>query len=194
MAKAINRITGQPVEDVIKSIELMRKEYFTHLAEGKTEEQALYIVETKMYQYGITATKLASITMTSVSAASTMSTAVASGAMASPVAWAFAGFIFAAQTGTDHQKVKKGEMTKDQFNQNLKVNAVKMGGGVLGSSGGALAGFLIGTAICPGVGTLIGTFAGAVSGGIAGNKIAQAMLEEIEGVIKNTNGRRDQIR
>ena len=89
--------------------------------------------------------------------------------MASPVAWAFAGLLFAAQTTCDHRKVKQGKMTSDEFDQRLKKNAVGAGCGILGSSGGAATGFLIGSAIMPGIGTAIGTFTGAVLGGIIGS-------------------------
>lgn len=67
------------------------------IKEGKSEEEALHICETKVYKNGVMATKIASITGRSLAAAgSTGSMAVAGGAMASPVAWAFAGLLFAA--------------------------------------------------------------------------------------------------
>ena len=76
----------------------LRENYFRLIAEGKTEEEALHICETKVYKNGVVATKIAAITRRSVASAtaSTAGMAVAGGAMASPVAWAFAGLLFAA--------------------------------------------------------------------------------------------------
>jgi hypothetical protein len=73
----------------------------------------MYIVETKVYKMGLTATKLAAVGSRSVSAAASMSGSIAGGALCSPVAWAFAGLVFTAQTATDHKKVKDGKMTND---------------------------------------------------------------------------------
>lgn len=74
----------------------LRENYFKLIAEGKTEEEALHICETGIYKNGVVATKIAAITGRSLGAASNASMAMAGGAMVSPVAWAFAGLVFAA--------------------------------------------------------------------------------------------------
>ena len=120
----------------------------------------------------------------SVSAASASGTvATAGGALFSPIAWAFVGVCFTAQATCDYRLMKQNKMTKEQFKQNMKVNAIKAGGGLVGSSAGAATGFLIGTAICPGVGSAIGTFGGAIAGGIFGGKLAKKSVGKIDDIV-----------
>lgn len=88
--------------------------------------------------------------------------------LTSTVQWATAGFVVLAKSGLDYRKYKKGELTKDQFNKNVKKYSMMGAGSVVGSIGGMAAGFAVGSLIFPGVGSIIGAVTGAISGGIAG--------------------------
>jgi outer membrane lipoprotein SlyB len=92
----------------------------------------------------------------------------------------FQSVVFVAKTGIDYRKMKKGEISKDQFKRDTKIGFVAVGGGVAGATGGAAAGFAIGTAMFPGVGSAIGGFIGSIVGGVAGNVVSTKIYEEVE--------------
>lgn len=111
ISESLSKLTKQDFKVVKEQLINLRDFYFKLRKEGKTEDEALYIVESKVYKNGVMATQIAAITGRSLVAASTSSIAVAGGAFASPVAWVFAGVIFTAQTIADNRKVKKGLMS-----------------------------------------------------------------------------------
>ncbi len=193
ISESVSKLTKQDIKVVKEQMKNLRNYYFQLRKEGKTEDEAIYIVESKVYKNGVIATQMAAITGRSLVAASTSSVAVAGGAFVSPIAWVFAGVIFMAHTVSDNRKVKKGLMSKEEFRKRMKRNAVGIGSGVLGSSGGAAAGFLIGSAICPGVGSAVGCIAGAITGGILGKKLAGKMLDKLDDRVTATNARRAEI-
>ena len=169
----------------------LRETYFKAIAEGKTDEEALYIVETKVFKNGVLATKVLAITGRSVASATILQ---AGGAMFSPLAWGFASMVLVAETIANHRRLYAGKITKQEFNQRLKFNSAKAGGGILGSSGGAAAGFLIGSALFPGIGSLIGTFVGAVAGGVMGAKLSLKMVTKLDDRMQQTKLIRQKIK
>ena len=52
--------------------------------------------------------------------------------------------IYAAQTGIDYRKYKKGAITKDEFKTRAKRGAFASTGGVIGTTGGMVGGFFAG--------------------------------------------------
>jgi uncharacterized protein YcfJ len=193
ISESVSKLTKQDIKVVKEQMKNLRNYYFQLRKEGKTEDEAIYIVESKVYKNGVIATQIASITGRSIYAASTSSVAVAGGAFAAPLTWVFVGVIFMAQTVSDNRKVKKGLMSKEEFKKRMKRNAAGIGCGILGSSGGAAAGFLIGSAICPGLGSAVGAIAGAITGGVLGNTLGRKTIKKLDDRVTETNARRAEI-
>ena len=154
--------------------------FFQLKREGKTDKEAIYIVESKIYKNGVLSLQIAAVTGRSAMAAVTGSVGIAGGAMFAPATWAFYGIIFAAQTISDNRKVKHGLMTKAEAKKRRKRQGTAIGGGMIGSSTGAATGFIAGTMVCPGIGSLVGCMAGAIAGGLLGQKIALKILSKFE--------------
>ena len=73
--------------------------YFKLIKEGKSDEQALFIVETKIYKGGVSVTQLAAVTGLCVIASTAVSAgglAIASGFIVSPICYSFVGLLFTA--------------------------------------------------------------------------------------------------
>ena len=66
------------------------------IREGKTPEEALYIVESKVFKHGIVGVKLVAVAGRSFAAASQASVSTAGGAVVSGGTYAFAGLVLAA--------------------------------------------------------------------------------------------------
>ena len=94
--------------------------------------------------------------------------------------WLTAGIVMTAKTGIDYRKLKRGEISQEQFNKNAKENGVRGVGAVIGGTGGMAAGFAIGSAIFPGIGSIIGAIAGGLGGSYAGEEYAHKAHEAIE--------------
>lgn len=103
-----------------------------------------------------------------------------------------AGVIYAAQTGVNYRKYRKGKITKEEFKRRAKMGAFGTTCKVVGSTGGLACGFLIGQLIIPipMVGGFVGAFAGCFAGGIAGRKVSAKVYERIE---KKIEARRAEI-
>ena len=82
--------------------------------------------------------------------------------------WATVGFVTAAKCGVDYRKMKKGELTKEQFGINAKKYTMMGAGSVIGSITGMAGGFAVGSLVFPGIGSIVGAVVGAIGGGIAG--------------------------
>lgn len=113
--------------------------------------------------------------------------------LTSTVQWATAGFVTAAKCGLDYRKMKKGELTKEQFDINVKKYTMMGAGSVIGSITGMAAGFAAGSLIFPGIGSIVGAVAGAIGGGIAGQKLSLKAFASIEEQIAEMK-KRDQLK
>lgn len=111
--------------------------------------------------------------------------ALAGGAIIGPIAWTYVGLVFVAETGINYRRYKRGDITKAEFKDRLKQNAVGTVGGLACASAGALLGFLAGSAVFPVVGSIVGVFLGGVVGGIAGKRLSIKVLNKIETKIEN---------
>lgn len=184
IVETVHKFTGKPKENIQSCLEHMRNEYYELRAQGKTDEEAVYIVESKAYKNGVLTTKVIALTARSTEAAmqglGSGGAGVAGGFLFSPVCFGFAAILLAAQTTVDYKKVKAGRMDKKEFKRRLKLNGVGAGGGILGASAGGATGFLIGSAIFPGIGSAVGAFAGALVGGVGGNKLARKTIEKMD--------------
>ena len=94
--------------------------------------------------------------------------------------WLTAGIVLTAKTGIDYRKMKRGELTQEQFNKNAKENGVRGVGAVIGGTGGMAAGFAIGSVFFPGIGSLVGAIVGGLGGSYAGEEYAYKAQEAIE--------------
>ena len=120
LSQSLASLTGRKREEMRDVMIELRKEYFKLIAEGKTEEEARYMVESKIYKGTIMTIRVASLTSTSITASAPM---MAGSYLISATTYAFCGFVLAAQTATDYHKMKKGKLTKAEFKQRLKENS-----------------------------------------------------------------------
>lgn len=109
-----------------------------------------------------------------------MGLALAGSAVLGPVAWTFVGLVYVAETGINYRRMKRGEITKEEFKKRVKQGAVGTVGGLACASAGAALGFVIGSALFPVVGSIVGVLLGGVLGGIAGKKLSVRLLTKIE--------------
>ena len=104
---------------------------------------------------------------------------VAGGAFLGPIAWTFVGILYLTETIINYRKMKRGEITKQEF-KNLTINgAVGTVGGLLGASLGAAGGFTVGSLVFPIVGSIAGTIIGGIAGGLTGKKLSQFACTKI---------------
>lgn len=96
-----------------------------------------------------------------------------SGSLGSEVSWIFAGIVLTAKVGLDYRRLKKGEITSEQFTYMTQKNGVGLAGSIIGGAGGMAAGFAVGSLVFPGVGSVIGALIGGYSGSWAGGVNAQ---------------------
>jgi hypothetical protein len=89
--------------------------------------------------------------------------------LTSGTSWLFAGIVYTAETGVNYKKLKRGQISKDEFWKRTKVRAAGTFGGIAGGTGGTVAGFTMGTMIFPGVGSVVGAVMGGFAGGVAGD-------------------------
>ena len=106
--------------------------------------------------------------------------AIAGSAILGPVAWTFVGLVYVAETGINYRRMKRGEISKDEFKKRVKQGAVGTVGGLAAASAGAALGFVIGSALFPVVGSIVGVLLGGVIGGVTGKKISVKLLTKIE--------------
>ena len=106
--------------------------------------------------------------------------ALAGSAVLGPVAWTFVGLVYVAETGINYRRMKRGEITKEEFKKRVKQGAVGTVGGLACASAGAALGFVIGSALFPVVGSIVGVLLGGVLGGVAGKKLSLRLLTKIE--------------
>lgn len=111
--------------------------------------------------------------------------ALAGGAIIGPIAWTYVGLVFIAETGINYRRYKRGDISKSEFKERLKQNAVGTVGGLACASAGALLGFLAGSAVFPVVGSIVGVFLGGVIGGLTGKRLSIKILNKIETKIAN---------
>lgn len=106
--------------------------------------------------------------------------AIAGSAIIGPVAWTFVGVVYIAETSINYRRMKRGEITKDEFKKRVRQGAVGTVGGLACASAGAALGFLIGSACFPVIGSVVGVLIGGVAGGLAGKSLSVRMLAKIE--------------
>ena len=102
LASEISKFSGQSEVDIKQMMLAMRQEFLQHLEEGVSQKDAILMVESKMYQNGVQAIKLASLGARSISASSV---GMAGGAITSASCYAFSAVILTAQTATDYRLV-----------------------------------------------------------------------------------------
>jgi surface antigen len=142
----------------------------------------------KIFRGGILACRIGAILIKGARSAALVGTgnalALAGGAIIGPIAWGFVGVIFIAETGINFRQLKKGKISKKEFNDRLKQGAVGTVGGLACASAGGAVGFLIGSSIFPVVGSVIGVFVGCIAGGITGKRLSLKVLTRIEDKIE----------
>ena len=119
--------------------------------------------------------------------------AIAGSAIIGPVAWTFVGLVYVAETGINYRRMKRGEITKEEFKKRVKQGAVGTVGGLACASAGAALGFVIGSALFPVVGSVVGVLLGGVLGGIAGKKLSVRLLTKIEKKLQNIKKKKKEL-
>lgn len=172
-ANIISKQQGTPVEEIIVNLVNMRKEYFKFVKDGMSSELALRGLADKVLTGVFLTAKAGFLEMRGAGAVAALSThgmmtgvGLAGGAVAGPLAWTITGIFFLAQTGLNYRKLKRREITQEEFKKRAIIGGIASVSSIAGSSLGAAGGFLIGTAIFPGVGSIVGTIVGGIVGGL----------------------------
>ena len=95
---------------------------------------------------------------------------------------ALTGLVFAAQSGVEYRRLRKGRITKREFKKRMKRGVYVSSGNLVGGSAGMVVGFVVGQVLIPlpVVGGIIGTVVGGTIGGIAGMKVSVKVYERLE--------------
>ena len=142
-------------EKTVEYLKSLREEFLTKLAEGEKPSKVKNKMGMMILKSGFMALGIAAMTwrctkvhfqVAHAAGESTLSTA---GAAAIPgfIGIIIQGVIYAAQTGVNYRKYRKGKITKEEFKRRAKMGAFGTTCKVIGSTGGLTCGFLIGQLI-----------------------------------------------
>jgi len=79
----------------------------------------------KIFKGGIFAAQTGALLLKGVRSAAMVGTAggglaIAGSAILGPVAWTFVGLVYVAETGINYRRMKRGEISKDEFKKRVK--------------------------------------------------------------------------
>ena len=95
-------------------------------------------------------------------------------------AWIFSGLVLAAYTGWDYRKLKRNEITEEQFYHNIRTNTASTIGSVIGCTIGIAIGVPIGEYCYNNIGAIFGAVAGGLTGAVFGEATGLRIEDSLE--------------